>query len=52
MVGKNVSVVVEQNNLARAEDFSYVKFNDQLEIGKIYNLRIVGYENTGLIGEL
>lgn len=48
-VGKTLEVIVEQEALARAQDYSLVKVANILPIGSIQKVKIVGYSDKFLI---
>lgn len=48
-VGKVQSVIVENENFARAEDFSLVKLNSEFAAGSLQNVKITGSTNSHLI---
>lgn len=51
-VGKVLSVVVESNNMARAEDFSYVKINAALEPGSTATVKATDCAPQHIISEI
>lgn len=51
-IGKILRVVVESDNMARAEDFSYVKINSELEIGSTTTVRAVDCAPQHIISEI
>ncbi len=51
-IGQDVKVLVEDNNTGYTEHFIPVKFNCNLEIGKIYNFKIISSDHFKLNGIL
>ena len=47
-VGKEVSVVVEKDSKARAENFVHMQLNKEIKSGSLIQAKILRFENKGL----
>lgn len=52
IVGSEMNVISEGKGMARAEDFSLVKIEEELELGKIYRVKITASEDKYALGKL
>jgi threonylcarbamoyladenosine tRNA methylthiotransferase MtaB len=51
-VGKNLSVIVENENFGRTENFARVKLDQELSVGSLVNVEIIGHEKDYLLARL
>ncbi|QKX02584.1 tRNA (N(6)-L-threonylcarbamoyladenosine(37)-C(2))-methylthiotransferase MtaB [Wolbachia endosymbiont of Dirofilaria (Dirofilaria) immitis] len=52
LIGTNQSVLVEQNNIGRAENFALVKLSSKVQTKSIVKANIIGMERDYLIGSV
>ncbi|NUY39344.1 tRNA (N(6)-L-threonylcarbamoyladenosine(37)-C(2))-methylthiotransferase MtaB [Wolbachia endosymbiont of Litomosoides brasiliensis] len=52
LIGTEQSVLVEQNNIGRAENFALVKFTSKVQAKSIVKATIIGMEGGSLIGNV
>ncbi|PIR37318.1 MAG: tRNA (N(6)-L-threonylcarbamoyladenosine(37)-C(2))-methylthiotransferase MtaB [Alphaproteobacteria bacterium CG11_big_fil_rev_8_21_14_0_20_39_49] len=51
-IGKTLKAVVEKDMIARAEDFSEISINKELEIGSVVDVNVIRLDGSRLLGSL